>query len=174
MKRLAVLVFISLFHLNIDAQLNQETFEFEFEGFTLNGVLNLPEGDVPKGLVLIVHGSGRTNAVAQNWHGDIRYQFVKLGYASLMWDKMGCGASEGSFDYNQPVQNSALEVIAAIETLKEKEIPGSEFVGLWGISRAGWINPLVINQYQDIKFWVSVSGVDEKENFKGLLKNTDV
>ena len=87
-----------------------------------------------------------------------------------MWDKMGCGKSEGVFNYNQSVQNSALEVIAAINALKKKQVTGSEEIGLWGISRAGWINPIVINQYRNIKFWISVSGVDDKENFNYLFK----
>ena len=124
----------------------------------------------PKGIVLIVHGSGRTNAVAQQWYHQLRETIVKSGYSVYMWDKMGCGKSGGSFNYNQSVQNSADEVIAAINTLKQKNIPGSDNIGLWGISRAGWINPIVINKYKDIKFWISVSGVDDKENFKYLLE----
>ena len=155
--------------LNSDAQIQKKLFDFKFEGIRLNGVLNMPD-TIPKGIALIVHGSGRTNAVEQEWYYDVRERFVKSGYAVYMWDKIGCGKSEGSFDYNQSVQNSALEVIAAISTLKNEQISGSDKIGLWGISRAGWINPLVMKQYKDIKFWISVSGVDEKENFKYLLK----
>lgn len=153
---------------NSDTPVQKKLFDFEFEGIRLNGILNMPD-IIPKGIALIVHGSGQTNAVEQEWYYDIRAQFIRSGYAVYMWDKMGCGKSEGVFNYNQSVQNSALEVIAAIKTLKDKKIPGSDKIGLWGISRAGWINPLVINQYKDIKFWISVSGVDEKENFKYLL-----
>ncbi len=156
--------------LSSGAQIKKEIFEFEFEEIMLNGVLNIPEIKDPKGLVIIVHGSGQTNAVEQDWYYDVRAQFVKSGYAVYMWDKMGCGKSQGTFNYDQSVQNSALEVIAAINTLKKEQIPGSNKIGLWGISRAGWINPLVINQYKDIKFWISVSGVDDKENFEYLLE----
>lgn len=152
------------------APVKKEIFKFEFEGVVLNGVLNIPEGTKPKGIVLIVHGSGRTNAVAQEWYADVRETFLKAGYGTYMWDKMGCGESEGTFDYNQSVQNSASEVIAAIHALKKKRIPGSDKIGLWGISRAGWINPIVITRYKDIKFWISVSGVTSKENFKYLLE----
>ncbi|PKV50953.1 hypothetical protein ATE84_3022 [Aquimarina sp. MAR_2010_214] len=169
MKKIKILLFLSIITLSSNAQIQKKIFEFEFEGFRLNGILNIPD-TIPKGIALIVHGSGKTNAVEQEWYYDVREQFIKSGYAVYMWDKRGCGKSEGDFNYNQPVQNSALEVIAAIKALKNKKVPGSDKIGLWGISRAGWINPLVINQYKDIKFWISVSGVDEKENFKYLLE----
>jgi len=169
MKALLLFFVLLIATPKLEAQLDREIFEFEFEEITLNGVLDLPTNHPPKGIVLIIHGSGQTNAVEQEWHLDVREQFIKSGYAVYMWDKMGCGKSGGTFDYNQPVQNSADEAIAAINALKKAEVPGADFIGLWGISRAGWINPLVINQYPEIKFWVSVSGVDGKENYGYLL-----
>lgn len=169
MKKLSWLLLVVVCYLPSVAQMPKDIFEFEFEGYKMHGVLNVPEDKQPKGIVLIVHGSGQTNAVAQDWYSDVRAQMLRSGYATYMWDKRGCGKSEGNFDYNQTVQNSAEEVIAAIEALKAGKIPGSNVIGLWGISRAGWINPLVINQYKGIKFWISVSGVDDKENFGYLL-----
>ncbi len=169
MKALCFLFLLLIVTPKLEAQIDSEIFEFKFKEITLNGLLNNPANHPPKGIVLIIHGSGQTNAVEQGWHYDVREQFVKSGYAVYMWDKMGCGKSGGVFDYNQPVQNSADEVIAAINALKKAGVPGADYIGLWGISRAGWINPLVINQYPGIKFWVSVSGVDDKENFGYLL-----
>ncbi len=170
MKRITVITIVLLIVTNLKAQSNRQILNFKFEGVVLNGVLNLPKDQKPKGVVLIVHGSGKTNAVAQEWYSDIRETIVKTGYATYMWDKMGCGKSGGTFNYHQSVQNSASEAIAAINTLKEKQITESNTIGLYGVSRAGWINPIVINQYKDIAFWISVSGVDDKENFAYLLK----
>jgi len=170
MRIATTLVALTLILSTAKAQINKEILTFEFEGVTLNGVLNMPEGNSPKGIVLIIHGSGQTNAVADEWHYDVRASFVSSGYATYMWDKMGCGKSGGTFDYNQPVENSAQEAIAAINSLKQQQIPGADKIGLWGISRAGWINPIIINQYQDIEFWISVSGVDDKENFNYLFE----
>ena len=170
MKGIIVITILFLIVANSKAQSNRQILDFEFEGVVLNGVLNLPKDQKAKGIVLIVHGSGKTNAVAQEWYSDIREIIVKTGYATYMWDKMGCGKSGGTFNYNQSVQNSASEAIAAINTLKEKQISGSNNIGLYGGSRAGWINPIVINQYKDIAFWISVSGVDDKENFSYLLE----
>lgn len=152
------------------AQSDQQILNFEFEGVQLNGVLNLPKEEKPKGIVLIIHGSGKTNAVAQDWYSDIRGTIVKSGYVTYMWDKMGCGQSGGTFNYNQSVDNSASEAIAAINSLKEQQIPGAHNFGLYGGSRGSWINPIVISRYKDIAFWISVSGVDDKENFKYLLE----
>lgn len=168
MKKIIVLLTLCLVVFNCKAQIKKELFGFQFEGLKLHGILNMPE-DIPKGIVIIVHGSGRTNAVKQELHYDIRERLVKSGYGVYMWDKIGCGESEGVFNYNQSIQNSADEVLSAIKALKAEQIPGSSKIGLWGISRAGWIIPLVINQHKNIKFWISVSGVDEKENFKYLL-----
>ena len=134
------------------------------------GVLDLPDGKVPKGIVLIVHGDGKTNAVAGNWWYDVRNAILEAGYATYMWDKMGCGASGGDYKSIRTVDNEALEVIAAINHLKGANIQGAGVIGLWGISRAGWINPVVIDKYQDIDFWISVSGVDDDETFKYLLE----
>lgn len=170
MKQLFLLLSIFSIMLPLNAQMEEEIFDFEFEGFTLNGVLNQPPSRAPKGIVLIVHGAGRTDAIARRMYLDVRSEMTKAGYATYMWDKMGCGRSEGAFDYNQPVANSAQEVIAAIKALPAKGVPGADKIGLWGISRAGWINPLVIQEYKDIKFWISVSGVDAKENFGYLLR----
>ncbi|XOV79840.1 MAG: alpha/beta hydrolase family protein [Aestuariibacter sp.] len=144
--------------------------DFQFESETLNGVINLPQNKTIKGIILLIHGYGETHAVKNNWYSDIRSIMIDAGYGTYMWDKMGCGDSTGTFDINQPVANSADEAIAAITMLQARNIPGSGNIGLWGISRAGWINPLIIKKYQDIAFWVSVSGVDGKENFSYLLE----
>ncbi len=171
LKRLFLLLISAGLPLVSIAQSYSELLSFEFEGDSLWGIFNQSDHSNIKGIVLIVHGSGRTNAVSENWYADVRNAMLNAGYSTFMWDKRGCGQSTGEFNYNQSVHNSASEVIQAINELKKQSIPGSDKIGLWGISRAGWINPLVINQYNNIKFWISVSGVDEKENFKYLLEN---
>lgn len=47
-------------------------------------------------------------------------------------------------------------------------LPGAEKIGLWGLSRAGWICPL-INVLYPIDFWISVSGTNDQENYGYLL-----
>jgi len=170
MNKIITLIFLTLIVIDTNAQDEQKLIDFYFEEIKLSGVLNLPENPEPKGIVLIIHGDGKTNAVAGNWWYDVRVAIMEAGYATYMWDKMGCGNSEGTYKNGRLVENEALEVIAAIKNLKENNIKGSNKIGLWGISRAGWINPIVMDQYGNIDFWISVSGVDDDETFKYLLE----
>lgn len=146
-----------------------DTFAFSFDGKKYSGVVDIPEGKEATALIVLVPGSGRTDIVAGQWFRGLRRRFTEQGFACLIWDKAGCGKSEGVFDYDQTIQNSASEVIAAITEARSQNVPGSETIGLWGISRAGWICPLVIEQYP-VAFWISVSGTDDKETFGYLLE----
>ena len=147
-----------------------EPFEFQFEGKTLSGLIEKPQDQAPQALVILIPGYGKTNFVEGNWYTELRKTLVEAGLTVCMWDKMGCGQSEGEFNAQQPVDNSAEEALAAIQELKRLNVPGSEKIGLWGISRAGWICPLIIERYP-IDFWISVSGTDDKENFGYLVKS---
>ena len=122
-------------------------------------------------MIIIVHGYGPTNVVEQNGYYDLRSRFTSLGISVVVWDKPGRGSSEGDFDINQPVESSAEEVVAAIRSLRNRGVSGSESIGLWGVSRAGWIAPLAISKARDIKFWISVSGTDALENWGYLLRS---
>ncbi|MEM9837862.1 MAG: CocE/NonD family hydrolase, partial [Pseudomonadota bacterium] len=145
--------------------------DFDFDGTRLVGLLDVPTDRETQGLVIIVHGYGSTDVVRQNWYYDLRGNLALRGFASFVWDKPGNGLSEGTFDINQPVESSADEVLAAAAFLRSQNIPGADNIGLWGISRAGWIAPLALTQDPDLVFWISVSGVDGKESFGYLLRS---
>lgn len=173
-KRILVQITIVFFTANFvfgQSNIKTDTFSFVFEGKKFYGFLDLPE-DKPKAIVIIVPGYGKTNFGEGGWYFDsLRRNFGKIGLASFLWDKAGCGKSEGVYDPNQPIENSAKEVLTAIKELKRRNISGSDRIGLWGISRAGWICPLVIQQNPLISFWISISGTDDKENFGYLLES---
>jgi alpha/beta superfamily hydrolase len=167
-----VVVFLAVHGMFGSEKIKTENFEFKYNGNKLAGFLDLPEGRAASGIAILVPGYGKTNFNEHHWYYDLlRSAFIQLGFACCEWDKAGCGKSEGAFDVNQPVQSSAKEVLAAISELKCRNIPGSANIGLWGISRAGWICPLVIQEYLAIAFWISVSGTDDKENFGYLLES---
>ena len=151
-------------------QMVSEPFEFQFEGKTLRGLIEKPENQTSKAIILIIPGSGRTNFVEGKWFYNLRYHLVSLGLTVCLWDKQGCGKSDGTFDVLQPVRNSADEAIAAIQALQDRKVPGADKIGLWGLSRGGWICPLINEQFP-IDFWISASGTDDKENFGYLVRS---
>ena len=152
------------------SQTLSEPFEFQFERKTLRGLVEKPYQQKSKAIIIIIPGYGRTDFVEGNWYANLRQKLVASGLTVCFWDKMGCGQSEGEFNAQQPVENSAHEAIAAIQEIKRLKISGSEKIGFWGISRAGWIVPLINEQFP-IDFWISASGTDDKENFGYLLKS---
>lgn len=150
--------------------LRTESFVFEVDGNKLSGLLDVPLDRDPEATIVIVHGYGETKVVELDWYKELRSQFAGIGINTLIWDKPGCGESEGTFDINQPVESSAAEVNAAVQALRNRKIKGTEKIGLWGISRAGWIAPLAMAQDTSIAFWISVSGTDDMENGRYLLE----
>ncbi len=148
-----------------------QRFEFVSGGSRLSGFVDTPADGAAQAIIVIVHGYGETDVAGRTSYYDLRSRFTALGITTVIWDKPGCGESEGTFDINQPVDSSAREVLDAIRHLRESKLPGAQKIGLWGISRAGWIAPLAITQDPGIAFWISVSGTDDKESFPYLLES---
>lgn len=152
------------------AAMTTADFEFASGGHRLSGVLDQPVAGEARALVVFVHGYGPTDV--RGWHlfEDLRTRFAGLGAASLVWDKPGQGRSEGVFDIDQPVAESAQEVLDAVAELRRRGVPGAQRIGLWSISRGGWIAPLAMARDPGIGFWISVSGVDALETFPYMLE----
>lgn len=153
------------------ASMTTQKFEFVSNGSRLSGFVDVPATGAARAMIVIIHGYGKTDVAGRTSYYDLRSRFTQLGISTLIWDKPGCGESKGTFDPDQPVESSAREVLDAIRRARESKLPGSQKVGLWGISRAGWIAPLAITQDPKIAFWISVSGTDAEENFPYLLES---
>jgi len=153
------------------AAMTTQQFEFSTYKHRLSGFVDTPADGKAKAMIVIIHGYGKTDVAGQTSYYDLRSLFTNLGISTLIWDKPGCGNSEGTFDSDQPVGSSAQEVLDAIRQARKNKLPGSQKIGLWGISRAGWIAPLAIVRDSKIAFWISVSGTDDKENFPYLLES---
>ncbi len=165
-----ILFVLLLSHSFVFGQSNSQPFAFEFENKTLKGFIDTPKDKTSKALVLLIPGYGRTNFAEGRTYPKLREKLTGYGLTVVVWDKMGCGNSEGIFDANQPVDNSAKEAHEAIKKLKIMNIQGSDKIGLWGLSRGGWICPL-INDLYAVDFWISVSGPTDKENYGYLLES---
>ncbi len=153
------------------AAMTTQRFEFLSNGNSLSGFVDVPAGGAARAMIVIIHGYGKTDVAGSTSYYDLRSRFTQIGISTLIWDKPGCGESKGTFDANQPVESSAREVLDAVRYARERKLPGSQKIGLWGISRAGWIAPLAIVQDPKIAFWISVSGTDDNENFPYLVES---
>jgi len=151
-------------------QKKSEKFEFRFENKTFRGLIESPINEKPNAIIIIIPGDGKTDFVTGNWWAGVRDNFVSSGLSVCFWDKAGCGESDGDYEHNQSVQNSAQEAYKAIQELKKQEEYKNLKIGLWGISRGGFICPLIYELYP-FDFWISVSGTDDKESFGYLLKS---
>ncbi|MEO1625991.1 MAG: alpha/beta hydrolase, partial [Bacteroidota bacterium] len=119
-------------------QAKREDFRFEYDDIAYSGFVERPE-QTPKGLIVLIPGHGSTDFVSGGEYGELIGLLSRNGFAVGVWDKAGCGQSEGTYDHNQSLESSAEEALAAIAKLREMNVPGSHQIGLWGISRAGWV-----------------------------------
>ena len=84
-------------------------------------------------------------------------RMLKAGYATFAWDKPGTGASTGEFSRKGLFDERTQIVLDAIKVLKNHPSIQPEMIGLWGISQAGYVMPLVLEQSQDVAFMIAVS-----------------
>ncbi|MEM1174730.1 MAG: alpha/beta hydrolase [Pseudomonadota bacterium] len=150
--------------------MTSEVRHFNVDGNRLVGLYSTPTDRAATATVIIVHGYGPTNVIEHNWYYDLRYRLASAGFSSFVWDKPGSGQSEGEFDIDQPVASSAEEVLAARAFLQHNDLPGSGSIGLYSSSRGGWIAPIAMSKDPALAFWISASGVDDKETFGYLLE----
>lgn len=105
-NKLFVLTLISIvilsFSLSVFGQQKPkiDTFNFQFEGKKYSGLIDYPDNKPPKGIVIFVPGDGPTNINDKSWFAytlfdSLRTSFKKAGLACVLWDKAGCGKSEG-------------------------------------------------------------------------------
>jgi len=154
---------------NVDIPFSTQDFNFVSHGDNLSGVIDVPKSADAKALIIFVHGYGKTDVRGWNMYSQLRKRFNQLGISTVTWDKPGLGRSEGEFDINQPVQESAEEVLDALKWLRDEKVSGAHKIGIWGISRAGWIAPIAMSKDAGIDFWISVAGVTAEDNYFYLL-----
>lgn len=152
------------------SRMNTKPFSFTHKGQVLRGILDFPDSRGTGYAVLLVHGHGSTRVFTGASYRSIRTRFTQAGLVCCTWDKPGCGNSEGQYDHDQTVMDSADEVVAAMGALSGEGIVERGKIGLWGISRAGWINAVAIEKDPTVAFWISVSPGGECDNYPYLLR----
>lgn len=124
----------------------QEEITFKNNSITLAGTLSLPQNKGQHPVIVFIHGDGPEDRTGCGYYNEIWNEFNKIGIACFAWDKPGVGKSSGIFKDYQSYEERASEVIYAIEALKKRKDIDSNTIGLWGISQAGWIMPMVYGQ----------------------------
>ena len=140
------------------ASYREKPVQFQHGETSLAGVLCLPTtGQGPFPVVVFVMGSGATTRDGYSTLPPLWEEFAQRGFASLAWDKPGVGESTGNWR-TQTTKDRAQEGLAAIGFLKGRKEVDPKRIGLWGISQAGWVMPLMVSMSADIAFMISVSG----------------
>lgn len=143
-----------------------EEIQFSNGSIALAGTLTLPADAGPHPAIVLVHGSNaQTRQAVELW---ARY-FAGLGFAVLGFDKRGTGRSTGDWkaaDFNA----LAGDVLSGVRALARRPDIRADRIGLWGISQAGWIMPLVAAQAPtEIAFMVVHAGTGTTVQEQGIL-----
>lgn len=149
--------------------------ELTFDNGTvrLAGTWTTPAGPGPFPALVLVHGS---NAQSRDAFGPWVRFFVGHGFAVLAYDKRGTGRSTG--DWKQAdFHLLAEDAKAAVRAVAARPDVMRSRIGMWGISQAGWILPLVAAAMPDTVAFVVVhagSGTTVREqgvlNFRNELR----
>jgi uncharacterized protein len=108
--------------------------EFLSKGETVRGDLYLPEGDGPFPTVVMAGGWCYVKELRQPQYAA---EFVKRGFAALVFDYRRMGASEGQPRQHLEPWDQIEDYKAAITFLETLEEVDGERIGAWGISYSG-------------------------------------
>jgi pimeloyl-ACP methyl ester carboxylesterase len=136
-----------------------EEIQFRSGKFQVVGNLLIPAGGDRHPAVILVHGDGPATRRTGYSIGPTAQVFVQNGYAVFSWDKPGSGESTGQI--NNALTQRAEILADGIQILSEHPNIDPSRIGLWGISQAGWVMPLALEDRDDVAFMVVVSGSAE-------------
>ena len=125
----------------------------------LAGTLYLPPGNGPHPAMAFLHGSGE--AARLGYGGPwITTPLVEAGIAVLTYDKRGVGESQGSCcaDDDGAYDVLAADGDAAVRVLRHHGDIDHDRIGVFGLSAAGWVMPIMAERNPDVSFTVTFSG----------------
>jgi pimeloyl-ACP methyl ester carboxylesterase len=167
-RLIPILCILSLLHLLSGCSQAWVTEEIVFHSgsFRVVGDLQLPTGEGPHPVVVFVHGDGPNNRTSGVTYPPIMERMLRAGYATFAWDKPGTGESTGEIDRSRLLEQRSRIVLDAVAVLEKHPAIDARRIGLWGISQAGYVMPVVLSKCDDIAFMIAVScpgvaGVDQ-------------
>ncbi len=125
------------------------------DGVLLAGTLHRPTGPGPFPVLIFAHGS---DALPRGREFEVvgAQRFVDAGVAILFTDKRGVGDTPGVYVESSDLFAAADDVVAQARHLKGL----GDFcsIGVFGVSRGGWVAPIAASRSADIDFLVILSG----------------
>jgi pimeloyl-ACP methyl ester carboxylesterase len=135
----------------------------------LAGTLYLPAAGPPPPAVVFVHGAGPQ--VRSDGFRELACHFARKGVAALIFDKRGCGASEGDWA-RASLRDLADDALACVRMLRARPDVNANQVGLWGLSQGASIIPLAAAGSPDVAFLIAVGGcLDFEEQMRYFRAN---
>jgi pimeloyl-ACP methyl ester carboxylesterase len=139
----------------------EEEVVFTNGNIKLAGSLTLPDNRGRHPAVVMLSGSGPLNR-DEEYLGFrpfkvIADHFTQQGIATLRYDSRGVGGSTGNV-FLSTFPDSANDVMAAINYLKDRSEINSSQIGLCGHSEGGFIAPLCASKSDEVAFIVLISG----------------
>ena len=145
--------------------LNVQEVTFDQADAKLAGTLLTPTTPGPHPAIILLHGSG---PLTRYKFGPYPHFFTSLGFAVLIYDKRGTGASTGlrmdastgtvmkpSF-YPDDLANDAL---AALRFLQQRKDIDPRRIGFSGLERSGMLATYVASRSQDVAFAINFFGL---------------
>ena len=145
---------------------NEEVF-LEQADAKLAGTLLVPASKGPHPAIILLHGSG---PLTRHKFGPYPHFFTSLGFAVLIYDKRGTGASTGlrmDASTGTVMKSSfypddlAKDALAAMRFLQQRKDIDSQVIGFWGSSEGGMLATYVASRSKDVAFAINSSGFME-------------
>ncbi len=145
---------------------------FDSAHFRIVGDLHIPDPKMRQPAIIFVHGDGPAGRSLSRVPNKIMRVFLDAGFACLIYDKPGYGESTGAFTRGMLFEERASILLDAVASLKNHPAVDPKWIGLWGISQAGYVMPRALSRTSDIGFMIAVScpGVDSVEQSAYLVE----
>lgn len=147
--------------------LKEEEVAFEQADAKLAGTLLMPATAGPHPAIILLHGSG---PLTRHRFGPYPHFFTSLGFAVLIYDKRGTGASTGlRMDAStgtamKPAfypDDLAQDALAAFHFLQQRKDVDPKRIGFWGSSEGGMLATNVASRSKHVAFAINSSGFME-------------
>ena len=146
--------------------LKREEVSFQGADAKLAGTLIMPGTEGPHPAIILLHGSGPLTRYS---FGPYPHFFTSLGFAVLIFDKRGTGASTGtrldaSTGASAPIPAAYYpnhlvdDALAAFRFLQHRPEIDPGRIGLWGSSEGGMLTTQVAARNKHVAFAINSSG----------------